>query len=54
MANRVAAINDLLKGKGVMGFFVKGFAWREELLLYGLAVLIGLLTALAAVGFNFL
>ncbi len=41
MANRVAAINDLLKDKGGMGFFVEGFAWREELLLYGLAVLIG-------------
>lgn len=33
-------------------FFVKGFIWREELLLYVLAGLIGILTALAAVGFN--
>ena len=54
MANRIAPINDLLKEKGMMGFFARGFAWREELLLYGLAVLIGLLTALAAVGFNYL
>jgi CIC family chloride channel protein len=52
MKTRIAAMNGLLKDKGLKGFFNKHYAWRDELLLYLLACLIGVLTALAAVGFN--
>lgn len=54
MANPIAAINGLQKNKGLTGFFRKGFAWREEFLLYVLASIIGVLTAFAAVGFNYM
>ena len=45
----------LLNGNNLFErFFSKGFAWRDEVLLYLLAGMIGLLTALAALGFNYL
>ncbi|HDS85182.1 MAG TPA: CBS domain-containing protein [Phycisphaerales bacterium] len=52
MAKKSLSLNDLLMDKLPSTLASKGFAWRQELLLYGLAVVIGLLTALAAVGFN--
>ena len=54
MKNHITAMNDALKDRGATGFFVRRFAWREELLLYLLAGAIGAMTALAAVGFNHL
>ncbi len=52
MDNRSAARQDALTETVPIASFIKGFAWREELLLYLLACVIGVLTALAAVGFN--
>ncbi len=41
-----------VEGKAPTFFLRRGFLWREELLPYLLACLIGVVTALAAVGFN--
>lgn len=52
MDNHSAGRDDLLKSELPGGFPIRGFVWREELLLYLLACVIGMLTAMAAVGFN--
>lgn len=52
MGNDIADGRNVLKNKAPATFWIKRFLWREELLLYLLASLIGMLTALAAVGFD--